>query len=89
MSATTEELVIVRNATTSCKTAEEIAHNVQLPLEIVQECLDALKTMGVISKNDFTGTYCPIEEIAQGICRSCGIITSSLGGETTDRNSSV
>ena len=40
MMATLEDLRIVNEALTSCKTANEIAHNVKLPIETVTECLD-------------------------------------------------
>jgi DNA-binding IclR family transcriptional regulator len=85
MMADLEQLQIVRAALTSCKTVDDIAHNVKLPKEIVIECLDALKSMGVVSKDAFTDTYCPIEEVAKNICAQCNRIVDDLrGGEKTD-----
>lgn len=85
MMADLEQLQIVRAALTSCKTISEIAHNVKLPEEIVIECLDALRSMGMISKDAFTDTYCPIEEVARNICAQCNQIVEDMGGEKTDR----
>ena len=84
MMATLEDLRIVNEALTSCKTANEIAHNVKLPIETVTECLDTLKSMGVISKDSYSDTYCPIEEVAGNICRQCNKIVEDLGGDKTD-----
>ena len=86
MMATLEHLRIVNGALTSCKTADEIAHNVKLPMNSVTECLDTLKSMGVISKDSYSDTYCPIEEVAGNICRQCNKIVEDLGGDKTDRN---
>lgn len=84
MMATLEDLRIVNEALTSCKTANEIAHNVKLPIETVAECLDTLKSMGVISKDSFSDVYCPIEEVAENICMQCNRIVKDLGGDKTD-----
>jgi Fe2+ or Zn2+ uptake regulation protein len=86
MMATLEDLRIVNEALTSCKTANEIAHNVKLPIETVTECLDTLKSMGVISKDSFSDTYCPLEEVAGNICEQCNRIVKDLGGENADRD---
>ena len=86
MMATLEDLKIVNEALTSCKTADEIAHNIKLPIKVVTECLDTLKSMGVISKNDFADIYCPIEEVAENICKQCNRIVKDLGGDKTDGN---
>ncbi len=88
MMATLEHLRIVYEALTSCKTADEISHNVKLPMDIVTECLDTLKSMGVINKNSYSDIYCPIEEVAGNICRQCNEIIENLeGGEKTDGSS--
>lgn len=84
--ATLEDLKIVNNALTSCKTTDEIAHNVQLPRDVVVECLDALRSMGVISKDSFSDIYCPLEEVAGNICEQCNRIVKDLGGENADRD---
>jgi DNA-binding IclR family transcriptional regulator len=84
--ATLEDLKIVHQALTSCKTTDEITHNVQLPRDIVVECLDALRAMGVISKDSFSDTYCPLEEVAGNICEQCNRIIKDLGGENIDGN---
>jgi len=84
--ATLEDLKIVNQALTSCKNADEIAHNVQLPRDIVVECLDMLRSMGVISKDSFSDTYCPLEEVAGNICEQCNRIVKDLGGENADRD---
>lgn len=75
---TLEDLRIVYGALTSCKTADEIAHNVMLPMDIVTECLDTLKLMGVISKDSYSDVYCPIEEVAGNICKQCNEIIENL-----------
>jgi len=79
MSATIEDLNIVRNVLTSCKTRQEIIDKAKLPPEIVDEVLEFLRKEGKIEKDGFI--FCPIEQVAEGVCDCCASICKDLGGE--------
>jgi DNA-binding IclR family transcriptional regulator len=78
MPATLEDLNIVLGALTSCKTKNEIVHNVKLPADTVDEVLEHLRKTGRISKDEFTDTFCPIEKVAGEICQSCSAICDAM-----------
>lgn len=81
MPATLEDLNIVLEAITSCKTKEEIIKNVKLAPEIVNEVLETLRKMGKISKDQFTEVYCPIATVAADVSKCCNIICTSMSTE--------
>jgi DNA-binding IclR family transcriptional regulator len=76
--ATLEDLNIVINALSSCKTVEEIANNIKLPIEIVEECLEHLKKTGYISQNDDTDEVCPIQQVTDSVCNCCNSICDAM-----------
>jgi glycerol kinase len=78
MPATLEDLHIVLEAITSCKTKGEIIKNVKLSPEVVNEVLDTLRKMGKISKDQFTETYCPIAAVAADVSNCCNIICDAM-----------
>lgn len=78
MTATLEDLAIIANVLTACKTKEEIVKNVKLPMDIVDEVLEYLRKTGKISKDEFSSAFCPIERVAEEICNSCNIICSEM-----------
>jgi len=78
MPATLEDLNIVMEALTSCKTKEEIVRNVKLPSDVVNEVLEHLRKTGRISKDDFTDTFCPIEKVAGDMSRCCTSICEAM-----------
>jgi DNA-binding IclR family transcriptional regulator len=78
MVATIEDLNIVIGALTSCKSIQEIATNVQLPISIVEECLTHLKKTGQVSQNDFTDEFCPIEKVTGEVCGCCNAICDAF-----------
>lgn len=82
--ATTEELLIVNNAVTSCKTVDDIVKNVRLPRETVLESLEALKALGKINSDAFSEIYCPIGEIAGNISACCDSMVKQLTGGEKD-----
>lgn len=81
MPATLEDLNIVIGALTSCKTKEEIARSVALPLDIVEEVLETLRKLGKISKDQFADTYCPLGQVAATMSGCCNIICNSMEKE--------
>jgi hypothetical protein len=78
MPATLEELNIVLGALDSCKTKEEIAHNVKLPADVVNEILEHLRKTGRISKDEYSDTFCPIERVAGDMSRCCTTICEAM-----------
>ena len=78
MQATIEDLNIILGALDSCKTKEEIMHNVKLPADVVDEVLNTLRKLGKISKDDFTNVFCPIERVAGEMSNSCNQICNAM-----------
>ena len=78
MQATIEDLNILLGALDSCKTKEEIMHNVKLPADVVDEVLNTLRKLGKISKDDFTNVFCPIERVAGEMATSCNQICDAM-----------
>jgi hypothetical protein len=78
MQATIEDLNIILGALDSCKTKEEIAKNVKLPMDVVEEVLEYLRKTGKISKDEFSSTFCPIERVAGEMSNSCNAICEAM-----------
>ena len=63
MAATAKDVQKVFEATSSCKTMEEIATTTGLAPEVVKECVDTLNEMGAVAHDEVADRVCNFDAI--------------------------
>lgn len=61
--ATAQDVKKVFEATSSCKTMEEIAKTTGLAPEVVKECVDVLNEMGAVARDENSDRVCNFDAI--------------------------
>jgi len=62
--ATATDVRIVHDATSSCKNVQEIATLTGISVELVGECIDVLKALGVVAEES-DGRMCNVDAVCE------------------------